>query len=92
MLRNVNIQNCKTFLLLQIIKRHTASAASVLESTFYLNELKRVGKNLEKIWNFAGAGVCPNQRKMIILEAGDTALVLSQTLLDAEYSMDRRAT
>jgi ketosteroid isomerase-like protein len=34
---------------------------------------------------------------MIILEAGDTALVLSQTLLeankrDSEYSMDRRAT
>ena len=34
---------------------------------------------------------------MIILEAGDTALVISQTLLEAnkkdnEYSMDRRAT
>ncbi len=35
---------------------------------------------------------------MIMLEAGDTVLVLSQTLLDAdnkensEYSMDRRAT
>lgn len=35
---------------------------------------------------------------MLMLEAGDTVLVLSQTLLDAdnressEYSMDRRAT
>jgi ketosteroid isomerase-like protein len=34
---------------------------------------------------------------MIVLEAGDTALVISQTLLeadknDSEYSMDRRAT
>lgn len=40
----------------------------------------------------------PTQGKMCMLEAGDTVLVLSQTLLDAdnkdtsEYSMDRRAT
>ena len=42
--------------------------------------------------------IVPTQGEMIILEAGDTALVLSQTLLTAdkkketEYSMDRRAT
>ena len=39
----------------------------------------------------------PTQGEMIILEAGDTALVISQTLLkadkiDSEYSKDRRAT
>lgn len=40
----------------------------------------------------------PTQGKMLMIEAGDTVLVLSQTLLDAdnkdssEYSMDRRAT
>jgi len=39
----------------------------------------------------------PTQGEMMILETGDTALVISQTLLDAdkqdsEYSMDRRAT
>ncbi|WP_223593930.1 YybH family protein [Neobacillus bataviensis] len=39
----------------------------------------------------------PTQGEMIILEAGDTALVLSQTLLDADktesdLSMERRAT
>ena len=41
--------------------------------------------------------VVPTQGEMIILETGDTALVISQTLLDAdkvdsEYSMNRRAT
>lgn len=40
----------------------------------------------------------PTQGKMLMIEAGDTVLVLSQTLLDADnkesstYSMDRRAT
>ena len=39
----------------------------------------------------------PTQGEMMILETGDTALVISQTLLDtdkqdSEYSMDRRAT
>ena len=41
--------------------------------------------------------IVPTQGEMIILEAGDTALVISQTLLtadkkDSEYSMDRRST
>ncbi len=42
--------------------------------------------------------VDPTQGNMVMLETGDTVLVLSQTLLDAEnketsdYSMDRRAT
>jgi len=41
--------------------------------------------------------VVPAQGEMIILEAGDIALVISQTLLtadkeDSEYSMDRKAT
>ena len=43
-------------------------------------------------------GLVPAQGKMMMLEAGDTILVLSQTLLDAPnhatsaYSMERRAT
>lgn len=42
--------------------------------------------------------IIPTQGKMITIEAGDTILVLSQTLLvaenqnESEYSMDRRAT
>jgi uncharacterized protein (TIGR02246 family) len=41
--------------------------------------------------------IAPSQGEMIILETGDTALVISQTILtsdkkDSEYSMDRKAT
>jgi ketosteroid isomerase-like protein len=41
--------------------------------------------------------IVPTQGEMIILETGDTALVISQTLLaadikDSEYSLDRKAT
>ncbi len=52
----------------------------------------------KKIALYFKNSVVPTQGKMIMLEAGDTVLVLSQTLLDAdnknesEYSMDRRAT
>lgn len=51
-----------------------------------------------KIAAYFKNSVVPTQGKMCMLEAGDTVLVLSQTLLDAdnkdtsEYSMDRRAT
>lgn len=51
-----------------------------------------------KIAAYFKNSVIPTQGKMIMIEAGDTVLVLSQTLLDAEnketseYSMDRRAT
>ncbi|MEF2824873.1 MAG: SgcJ/EcaC family oxidoreductase [Peptococcaceae bacterium] len=51
-----------------------------------------------KIAAYFKNSVVPTQGNMCMLEAGDTVLVLSQTLLDAdnkdtsEYSMDRRAT
>ena len=51
-----------------------------------------------KIAAYFNNSVVPTQGKMMMLEAGDTVLVLSQTLLDAdnnnssEFSMDRRAT
>lgn len=51
-----------------------------------------------KIAAYFKNSVVPTQGKICMLEAGDTVLVLSQTLLDAdnkdtsEYSMDRRAT
>ena len=51
-----------------------------------------------KIAEYFKNSVVPTQGNMLMLEAGDTVLVLSQTLLDAEnkdasdYSMDRRAT
>lgn len=50
-----------------------------------------------KIARYFNNSLVPTQGEMIILEAGDTALVISQTLLeadknDSEYSMERRAT
>lgn len=51
-----------------------------------------------KIAEYFKNSIVPTQGNMLMLEAGDTVLVLSHTLLDAEnkdtsdYSMDRRAT
>ena len=51
-----------------------------------------------KIAAYFKNSVVPTQGNMLMIEAGDTVLVLSQTLLEAdnksesEYSMDRRAT
>lgn len=51
-----------------------------------------------KIAAYFKNSVVPTQGNMVMLEAGDTVFVLSQTLLDADnkdtsdYSMDRRAT
>ncbi|MDU2063632.1 MAG: nuclear transport factor 2 family protein [Sporomusaceae bacterium] len=57
-------------------------------------EIKKAFIAIAKYFNNS---IAPTQGEMIILEAGDTALVLSQTLIaadkkDSEYSMDRRAT
>ena len=57
-------------------------------------EIKNAFMEISKYFNDT---LVPTQGEMIILETGDTALVISQTLLDAdkketEYSMDRRAT
>lgn len=57
-------------------------------------EIKKAFIAIAKYFNNS---IVPTQGEMVILEAGDTALVISQTLLDAdkkdsEYPMDRRAT
>ena len=57
-------------------------------------EIKKAFIAIAKYFNNT---IVPTQGEMIILEAGDTALVLSQTLLAADknesnYSMERKAT
>jgi uncharacterized protein (TIGR02246 family) len=57
-------------------------------------EIKKAFIAIAKYFNNS---IVPTQGEMIILETGDTALVISQTLLtadkkDSEYSMDRKAT
>lgn len=58
------------------------------------DEIKKAFIAIAKYFNNS---IVPTQGEMIILEAGDTALIISQTFLAAdiknsEYSMDRRAT
>lgn len=57
-------------------------------------EIKKAFIAIAKYFNNS---LTPTQGEMIILEAGDTALVISQAILtadkkDSEYSMERRAT
>ncbi|MEH7492261.1 YybH family protein [Neobacillus niacini] len=58
------------------------------------DEIKKAFIAIAKYFNNS---IVPTQGDMMILEAGDTALVLSHTFLeadkeDSEYSMDRKAT
>ena len=59
---------------------------------------KEIKEAFIKIAKYFDNSIVPTQGKMEFLEAGDTVLVISQTLLDAnnaqesEYSMERRAT
>ncbi|RPK03208.1 hypothetical protein BSBH6_02678 [Bacillus subtilis] len=58
---------------------------------------EEIKKAFIAIANYFDHNIVPTQGEMVILEAGDTALVLSQTLLDSdktdsEYAMERRAT
>nr|WP_054768503.1 nuclear transport factor 2 family protein [Lysinibacillus parviboronicapiens] len=57
-------------------------------------EIKNAFIAIAKYFNHS---IVPTQGEMLILEAGDTALVISQTFLEAEkeendYAMDRKAT
>ena len=58
-------------------------------------EIRKAFIDIAKYFNNS---IVPTQGEMIILEAGDTALVISQTLLeadnkkDSEFSMERKAT
>lgn len=59
---------------------------------------KEIKEAFIKIAKYFDNSIVPTQGKMEFLEAGDTVLVISQTLLDAnnaqesEYSLERRAT
>ena len=58
---------------------------------------RRYATHSSQLQKYFNNSLVPTQGNMVILDAGDTALVLSQTLLAADkeesvYSMDRRAT
>lgn len=77
---------------------YTDDAVLVVKPGLVAHGKEQIKQAFIKIAAYFKNSVVPTQGKMLMLEAGDTVLVLSQTLLDAdnkaesEYSMDRRAT
>lgn len=77
---------------------YTEDAVLVVKPGLEVKGKEAIKKAFIKIAAYFNNSVVPTQGKMVMIEAGDTVLVLSQTLLDAnnkensEYSMDRRAT
>lgn len=77
---------------------YTDDAVLVIRPGMEVHGKAAIKEAFIKIAAYFKNSIVPTQGKMIMLEAGDTVLVISQTLLDAEnketseYSMDRRAT
>lgn len=81
-----------------LIEFYTDDAVLVVKPGLEAKGKEAVKNAFIKIAAYFKNSIVPTQGKMMMIEAGDTVLVLSQTLLDAdnkstsEYSMDRRAT
>lgn len=81
-----------------LMQFYTEDAVLVVKPGLEVQGKEAIKAAFIKIAEYFKNSVVPTQGKMLMLEAGDTVLVLSQTLLDAdnktasEYSMDRRAT
>ena len=77
---------------------YTDDAMLVVKPGLEVHGKENIKEALKKIAAYFQNSVVPTQGKMMMLEAGDTVLVLSQTLLDAdnkdesEFAMERRAT
>lgn len=77
---------------------YTDDAVLVVKPDLVVKGKENIKNAFIKIAKYFNNSIVPTQGNMLMLEAGDTVLVLSQTLLDAdnkeqsEYSMDRRAT
>lgn len=81
-----------------LMEFYTEDALLVVKPGLEVQGKERIKQAFIKIAAYFKNSIVPTQGKMMMLEAGDTVLVLSQTLLDSsnkdesEYSMDRRAT
>ena len=81
-----------------LMEFYTDDAVLVVRPGLEVQGKEAIKSAFIKIAAYFKNSVVPTQGKMLMIEAGDTVLVLSQTLLDAEnkdtseYSMDRRAT
>ncbi len=80
-----------------LMNYYTDDAILVIKPGMIARGKEEIKTAFIKIAKYFKNSLVPTQGEMIVLDAGDTALVLSQTLLeanknDSEYSMDRRAT
>ncbi|MCP3764680.1 DUF4440 domain-containing protein [Domibacillus sp. A3M-37] len=80
-----------------LMSYYTDDAILVVKPGMIARGKEEIKEAFIKIAKYFNNCLVPTQGEMIILETGDTALVISQTLLDAdknesEFSMDRRAT
>ncbi|UZJ78566.1 YybH family protein [Fictibacillus sp. KU28468] len=80
-----------------LMNYYTDDAVLVVKPGMIARGKEEIKKAFIAIAKYFNNSIVPTQGEMTILEAGDTALVISQTLLaadknDSEYSMDRRAT
>lgn len=80
-----------------LMNYYTDDAILVVKPGMIARGKEEIKKAFIAIANYFNNSIVPTQGEMIILEAGDTSLIISQTLLaadkkDSEYSMDRRAT
>ncbi len=77
---------------------YTDDAVLIVKPGLEAKGKEAIKKAFIKIAAYFKNSIVPTQGKMLMIEAGDTVLVLSQTLLEAdnkdssEFSMDRRAT
>lgn len=77
---------------------YTEDAVLVVKPGLEVQGKDAIKKAFIKIAGYFKNSLVPTQGKMLMIEAGDTVLVLSQTLLNADnksesdYSMERRAT
>ncbi|MDO8227448.1 YybH family protein [Bacillus cabrialesii] len=80
-----------------LMNYYTEDAILVVKPGMIARGKEEIKKAFIAIANYFDHDIVPTQGEMAILKAGDTALVLSQTLLDSdktdsEYAMERRAT
>lgn len=81
-----------------LLEFYTDDAILVVKPGMEVQGKENIKKAFIRIAEYFKNSIVPTQGKMIMIETGDTALVLSQTFLDAnnkatsEYAMERRAT
>ena len=80
-----------------LMSYYTEDAILVVKPGMIVQGKDKIKNAFIAIAQYFNNSIAPTQGEMLILEAGDTALVISQTFLtsdktDSEYSMDRKAT